>query len=202
MKTFFLSLAFLLVGTFSLANDGLNNNPIIKQFAISNYEVLNIDTGEFLFKKNNCDDGGYSFFSPFNSNPELLETSFQSRIENDNEVVLTTNTDGIASKYIINNFKEVENGSKVTFDINIGNTVFNSQITGSNLTVESVKQFLGSTNDQVIISKLCPPCVYVAVVAVTAAVTKICTNASSACGNCNGKLEVSACSCSCTPIQK
>jgi len=192
-----LSLIFISIFVLSFANNK-TIEPIITKFAIANYEVLNIDKGTYLFKRNHCEDKGYTMFSPFFTNPELLYTTFDSQIDDNNEIIVNTKGEKESTKYIFNNFKSLENGNKVSFDIVIGNKVFNSYISGSNLDITTAKNFL-SAGSNIQINQLCPPCAVIAVIAVAKVVSDVCTTASKGCSPCNGTLQVSACSCSCTP---
>lgn len=175
------------------------NEPIVENFGIANYEVKNINTGRFLFKKSNCTDNGYSFFSPFNINPELLSASYKTTSNDKGEVIITTNIGGNSTEYKMANFNVDKSGSFVSFDILVGKYIFKSTIQGRNLTSKFLLNYFDNSSTSVYFSQACPPCAVFVVAVVASAAVKICTDASSACSPCNGTLIVSACSCSCQP---
>ncbi len=205
MKNLFLSLAFMLVGSYTFAE---NNSPVtevpkISKFTLANLEILNIEKGaisNFLFKKNNCKTGGYSFYNPFNEIEGLAFGKCSSTIDIDGNIVLEVNYNDINNVIKLTNFEVSKDGKQAFVNVENNNIIYKSSFMGENLNVNFIKNMFSNINKSSLISKEdCPPCAYIAVVAISAAVTKICTDASNACSPCNGKLTVSACGCSCDP---
>lgn len=199
MKNVFFSLAFMLIGSFAFATE----TPTLSKFKLANLEVLNLDKGNisnFLFKNNNCETGGFSFFSPFNEVEGLAFAKYSSSIDNEGNIIIEVNYNGKTNEIKLTNFNISDDGTQAFVDVENNNTVFKSSFIGENLNLDFLKnQFSNINNSSLISQEACPPCAVIAVAIIGSAVTKICTDASNACSPCNGKLTVGACSCSCEP---
>lgn len=204
MKNLFFSLALMLIGVVGIANGSSTETivPKLSKFQLANLEVSNLDTeviSNYLFKKNNCETGGFSFFSPFHEIADLANSRFNSFVDKDGNVNIEVNYNNKKNIIKLTNLIVSDDGTKAFVNVETNNTVFKSSFIGENLNIDFIKSKFASINDSFITDDACPPCIYIAIVAVAAAVTKICTDASSACNPCNGKLTVSACGCSCEP---
>jgi hypothetical protein len=204
MKNLIYSLAFLLIGSFAFANKNSAETiiPKLSKFQLANLEVSNLDTeviSNYLFKKNNCETGGFSFFSPFHEVAGLANSRFNSYVDKDGNVNIEVNYNDKKNIIKLTNLSISEDGTQAFVDVETNNTIFKSSFMGENLNIDFIKNKFASINSSFITEDACPPCIYIAIVVISAAVTKICTDASSACNPCNGKLTVSACSCSCEP---
>ncbi len=183
----------MLNGTLAFSNF-LENEPSITNFFISNTEVQNLDNGKYLFKRTDCETMGYSFYSPYHENPNLVE-SIISINENNNDIEVEISSNSSNYKATLSEFSVNKDRTAVSFNVKKGNVIFESQMLGENLTVDYVKNSILNLNDMPTINEDCPICVVVVVVAIA----EVCLNAQEACSPCNGSLTVGACSCSCTP---
>jgi hypothetical protein len=205
MKNLFFSLAFMLIGSFTFANNNpfATEIPTLSKFKLANLEVLNLDKGNvsnFLFKNNNCETGGFSFFSPFNQVEGLAFAKYNSSIDSEGNIIIEVNFSGKTTEIKLTNFKISEDGTQAFMDVKNNNIVFKSSFIGENLNLDFLKNQFANIKNSPLVSQLgCPPCAVVAVATIAGAVVKICTEASNACSPCNGNLTVGACSCSCVP---
>lgn len=198
MKNLFLFISVLFFSNWLIANiiPPEIDVPKITKFEISNIEVLNLDVGyigNYKFKRNNCEDGGYSFFSPFYEQPQLIGSTITST-SYDKGVEVTVKGDGFSSNFKISNIKISNNNSIASIDIIKGEVTYKSKIYGKNLSEDYiVEEFSDFNENSIFYEEDCPPCVVIGVIAIAA----ICESAQSACSPCNGNLLVYACGCSC-----
>lgn len=194
MKTTFLTIIFSILCTVAFGNESKLSPPSISKMEISNLEILNLDTGNYLFKRNNCDNEGFSMFNPFFENPELGLSEIKSTLEND-EINFSILNSKMSENINLKNFTLSEDKSSVIFEATKLGVTFPVKIYGENLTIEYVKNYFNSASSSLAAAPKCGPCIGLAIVAIMA----ICENASSGCTPCNGKLTVKACGCSCEP---
>ncbi len=188
----------MLINVFAFAANNNGENPIITKFSMSNFELLNLDNGNYKFKKIHCSDGGYSFFSPYYVKPDLISSTINSN-KKDNEIEITIKGEKEETMFSISNFSVSDDKSVASFDIKKGNFIYPSKIFGTNLSTEYIKNSFSEFNNTPVLSQgECPWCVVAIVVA--AAIAEACENAQSSCTPCNGTLTVGSCSCSCKPI--
>ncbi|MBA3987224.1 MAG: hypothetical protein H0X63_11785 [Flavobacteriales bacterium] len=202
MKNLFLTLFVVLLNSLLFANEipEIKLEPKITKFEISNIEISNLDSGyigNYLFKRNNCEDEGYSFFSPFYEQPQLMGSRItSSSIDGDVNVLLSG--DNFVSKFKISNIKMSNNNSTAEVDILKEGVLYKSKLHGENLSENFIlEKFSTFYDDSIFYDEDCPPCVVIGIIAVVA----ICENAASACTPCNGTLHVYSCSCSCVVHQ-
>lgn len=197
MKNLFLSLTFMLTSVFSFAN----TDPIIEKIVLANFEVLNVNSEsirDLKFKRNDCQTGGFSYFSPFYEVKGLEKSVISSRV-NDDKVQLNLKYDNSNYNLTLSNFVISEDGKSAEFETEIDNFVFKSALQGFNLSKEFILNSFTNIEDSTLLNKVCPPCAYVAYIAVAATITYLCHEAQTACSPCDGRLSVGACSCSCIP---
>jgi|GEM_PF-4787971 len=201
LKKLVLSLAFVLMSsTYVIANNSDNSPAIISKFEIASCEVLGLDEGSYSkygFKKNDCETGGYSFFSPFYLNPSLAYAKIDSeRLED--KVNITVKYEEEKHSFSVEDIKISENGTIAEFNIVKDNVVYPSKLYGSNLSTENILEtFSNFDNTPVISEEACPPCIFAIIVVVADTIADICKNAQEQCSDCNGKLTVTACGCTC-----
>lgn len=201
MKKKFFSLAFMLIGLFSFANNTVNDIeiPKISKFEISNIEVFIPENGDFRktrYKRINCKDGGFSFFVPFYEQNDLLTTKVSS-IKTNSDIQLNIKGEKELLEVLICDVKVSDDKTKVTFNVKKNNLIFPSTLTGTNLSENYIIDYFFNLNQTSLVSsEACPVCAVIAIIAIADA----CTSAQEACSPCNGTLTVSLCNCSCTPI--
>lgn len=194
MKNLFLTFIFVLIGNFAFGNS-VEKNPVITNFFIGDTEVKNLDSGRFLFKRTNCEDNGYSYYSPYYENSNLLEAKVFAEIKGE-DIEVSVLENGSKINATISNFVLNKDKNTVSFDVKKGNVVFKSKMVGKNLSIDYVRSAFLNLNDSPSLDKDCPMCV----VAIVLTAAKVCKDAQSECSPCNGTLEVSLCSCSCKPM--
>lgn len=196
MKNYLLIILFSISFSFVFANinEKKISTPLISKMEISNLEILNLDKGNYLFKRKNCDNNGFSMFNPFYENPDLGFSEIQSTLIN-NELKFSFLNSKITEEISLKNFTLSKDKSHVNFEVIKSGIIFPAKIYGENLTIEYVKEYFNSASNNLAASPNCGPCFGLAIVAIVA----ICENASSGCTPCNGRLTVNACSCSCEP---
>lgn len=178
-----------------------NTDPIIEKIELANFEILNVNSEsirDLKFKRNDCKTGGFSFFSPFYEVKGLEKAVINSNV-NEEKVQLNLKYDNNNYNLTISNFIISEDGKTAEFETEIDNFVFKSAFHGLNLTKEFILNSFSNGKESTLLNLDCPPCAYVAYVAVAATVTYLCHEAQTACSPCDGRLSVGACSCTCIP---
>lgn len=207
MKRFNILFLFLLVGTgiLGVKASTINDTPkilaTIYKFEFANYEILNLDKtsySEILFKENNCESRGYSFFSPFHLKEELLSSKINSELV-DNSVRMTVSFNSEVHHLFISDIVISKDNSYAEFNLKKEEVIYLSKVHGSNLSVEILLDaFSNLEDDNVLQAEICPPCLLAAtVIAVDAVVVNKCKSSQQANSPCNGVMKVAACSCSC-----
>ena len=195
----------LLISSVSLFAFNAKNEtePVFKSIEFANIELLNLEKdhfGDFLFKKNDCETGGFSFFSPFHEAPSLSSSVISSE-KISNLVKINVKTIDNEFNFTIDNVSISENGEIATFDAKIGNLIFPTKINGSELSVENVLAKFSNFKNSNIIAEDCGSCAAFVLAYITYQVSQLCQNVQNTCSPCNGALTVGACSCSCTPVK-
>lgn len=187
---------------FSKTTKELPGSFVVHSFQIANFEVLNLDTqvySQVSFKENDCETGGYSFFSPFHRDTNLAYATYSTKIVED-EVFISIHKGEDVLDYSIAAIELSEDNTIAEIDIKRENFLFKSKLKGENLSTQEILEMFHPTADQhVIQQEACPVCVVIIAVIIADTVSDMCKNAQEQCRNCTGTLEVGACSCSCTP---
>lgn len=188
--------------TFSKVSNELPKDFVVSSFQIANFEALNLDSkvySQVTFKENDCETGGYSFFSPFHLDANLAYATYSTKVEED-EVFISIKKGEDVLDYNIVTIELSEDNTEASINIKRENFIFKSILNGENLSKEGILEMFNPTSDQYLIQQeACPVCVVVIAVIVADTVSDMCKNAQEQYRNCSGTLEVGACSCSCTP---
>lgn len=203
MKHLFLFITVILFSSSLIANTlpTKDSEAKITKFEISNMEVLNLDNGfigNYTYKRNNCEDEGYSFFSPFYEQPQLIDSKITS-FKTDNGIDITLSGENFSSNFRLSNIKISNDKSIADIDIVKEGVTYKSKLYGVNLSKAFIfENFSKFKETSMFYDEDCPPCFVVGVIAIAS----MCKNAQEACSPCNGNLTVYICGCSCRPAQQ
>lgn len=184
------------------ANNNMNKEPQVNRFEIANLEVSNLETGSFskyLFKKINCENGGYAFFSPFYEDKTLSNCKVDAIIKG-NEVKVVLKNDNKPFDFTISDFKVSEDKNTVDFIITKDNYKFPSKVIGVNLTEKYVINTFQKLSDINISKDNYPSSAIIISVYTSYQMMEATKNVQNACFPCNGTLKVQRCACDCSPI--
>lgn len=176
--------------------------PQVNRFEIANLEVSNLETGSFskyLFKKINCENGGYAFFSPFYEDKTLSNCKVDAIIKG-NEVKVVLKNDNKPFDFTISDFKVSEDKNTVDFIITKDNYKFPSKVIGVNLTEKYVINTFQKLSDINISKDNYPSSAIIISVYTSYQMMEATKNVQNACFPCNGTLKVQRCACDCSPI--
>lgn len=172
---------------------------VVSNFQIANFEVLNLDSkvySQVSFKENDCETGGYSFFSPFHRDANLAYATYSIQVEDDDEVFISIKKEDDVLDYSIVSIKLSENNTEAEIDIKQGNFIFKSILNGENLSKEGILEMFSPISNQYLVQQeACPPCLLIAAIIIADTASEMCKNAQEQCGNCTGTYEVGICSC-------
>lgn len=193
----------LLLSVFSV-NVYADNNPsvksVISKVEIANFEILNMDKlffSQILFKQNNCETDGYSFFSPYNLDKNLMNDTFSSEYTN-GEISVTIHRNEEDVNFTISDIIISEEGTLAELNIAKENSIYISKIHGTDLTVDGIiASFSNNENQSLIQVEPCTLCVLAAIIVIADSVDPICKNGQEDSSTCNGILTVEECNCSC-----
>lgn len=187
------------VNAFSRLSKELPKNYVVSKFQLANFEALNLDAKEYskvTFKKNDCETGGYSFFSPFYLNENLAYTTYSLRIEEEDEIFISIKKGDDLLDYSIIFIDISEDKTEAKVNIKRKNLIFKSLLIGENLSKEGILKMFRPTSDQHLVQQeACPACVVIILAIIADTVSSICKNTQEQYRNCNASIEVGACSC-------
>lgn len=179
--------------------NAVSPNFVVNKFQIAQFEVLNLDSSyysEFLFKENNCETSGYSFFSPFYLDKDLAYAKLTSYVKED-EAFISVDKEGAKFNYYISDITISSDGTSAEMNVNSENTIYKSMLYGENLTKEDVLSlFSASSGLDLVQAPACPPCALAALIIIADVVTDVCETAQNACNDCE-KRKVGFCTCEC-----
>lgn len=176
--------------------------PVLNRFEISNFELTNLETGSFtkyLFKKNNCETGGYSFFSPFYEDKSLPASKVDAIVKG-SEIRVKLKNEGKTFDFVISDFKVSEEKNVIDFIVTKDNYRFPCKLFGVYLTEKYVFSLFNKLTDVSVVKDNHQACGITTMVYVAYQVIETNKNVQNACFPCNGTLKVQKCSCECSPI--